>query len=243
MTDNNKTLVSAGHELASELKADCGAVDMRSVANLLTELASALDVQSARSEALAAELARYSMPAGEADQRMAESRAVRQALGFGQDADDVAPVDLVERINALAAALKASEANDADARCHVAELEEKCAALAAENVVIIDLARTFAGRADEYKSSMFGYSVSESVDELNHAGSKELTDAWVNEQRAEILDATFEAAKQEVERRFGRTFQDCAWLARRNSDTQMKGAVEMAEWVELYAAQLRGSQV
>ncbi|WP_312817206.1 hypothetical protein [Atlantibacter subterraneus] len=69
------------------------------------------------------------------------------------------------------------------------------------------------------------------------------TDAWVNEQRDAILDATFEAAKQEVERRFGRTFQDCAWLARRNSDTQMKGAVEMAEWVELYAAQLRGSQV
>ncbi|WP_313471260.1 hypothetical protein [Atlantibacter hermannii] len=56
MTDNNKTLVSAGHELASELKADCGAVDMRSVANLLTELASALDVQSARSDALAAKL-------------------------------------------------------------------------------------------------------------------------------------------------------------------------------------------
>lgn len=132
MTDNNKTLVSAGHELASELKADCGAVDVRSLANLLTELASALDVQSARSDALAAEQARYSMPAGEADQRMAESRAVRQALGFGQDADDVAPVDLVERINALAEALKSSEANDADARCHVAELEEKCAALAAE---------------------------------------------------------------------------------------------------------------
>lgn len=56
MTDTNKTLVSAGHELASELKADCGAVDMRSVANLLAELASALDVQSARSDALAAKL-------------------------------------------------------------------------------------------------------------------------------------------------------------------------------------------
>jgi len=83
MTDNNKTLVSAGHELASELKADCGAVDVRSVANLLTELASALDVQSARSDALEAEL-------------------------------------------------KKAEANDADARCHVAELEARCEALAAE---------------------------------------------------------------------------------------------------------------
>ena len=233
MTDNNKTLVSAGHELASELKADCGAVDVRSVANLLTELASALDVQSARSDALAVELARYSMPAGEADQRMAESRAVRQALGFGQDADDVAPVDLVERLNALAAALKASEANDADARCHVAELEEKCAALAGENAALIGF------DADEF-SYNGPYQPDDAVLEKLKTPA---TDAWVNEQRAEILDATFEAAKQEVERRFGRTFQDCAWLARRNSDTQMKGAVEMAEWVELYAAQLRGGQV
>ncbi|WP_312388019.1 hypothetical protein [Atlantibacter hermannii] len=55
MTTKSKQLVRAGHELASELKADCGAVDMRSVANLLTELASALDVQSARSDALAVE--------------------------------------------------------------------------------------------------------------------------------------------------------------------------------------------
>ncbi|EJZ9501534.1 ead/Ea22-like family protein [Escherichia coli] len=36
----------------------------------------------------------------------------------------------------MAAALKASEANDADARCHVAELEAKCAALAAENAAL-----------------------------------------------------------------------------------------------------------
>jgi len=41
------------------------------------------------------------MSAGEADQRMSESRAVRVALGFGADAEDVAPCDLVERINAL----------------------------------------------------------------------------------------------------------------------------------------------
>ncbi|WP_312925265.1 eae-like domain protein [Atlantibacter hermannii] len=251
MTDNNKTLVSAGHELASELKADCGAVDMRSVANLLTELASALDVQIARSDALAAEQARYSMPAGEADQRMAESRAVRQALGFGQDADDVAPVDLVGRINALAAALKASEANDADARCHVAELEEKCAALAAENAAlkaICEDRRTFI-----MNGVQLGYiqvptvETDPALETIRIAVSPQeptpATDAWVNEQRDAILAATFEAAKQEVERRFGRTFQDCAWLARRSSDTQMKGAVEMAEWVELYAAQLRGSQV
>uniref|UniRef100_A0A7M2QMA3 Uncharacterized protein n=1 Tax=feces metagenome TaxID=1861841 RepID=A0A7M2QMA3_9ZZZZ len=49
----------------------------------------------------ATELARYSMPAGQADQRMAESRAVRAALGFDPDGDNVSPIDLVNRINAL----------------------------------------------------------------------------------------------------------------------------------------------
>ncbi len=32
MESNIKGLVAAGHEMASELKAECGAVDMRSVA-------------------------------------------------------------------------------------------------------------------------------------------------------------------------------------------------------------------
>jgi len=39
MESNIKGLVSAGHEMASELKAECGAVDMRSVAKLLSDLA------------------------------------------------------------------------------------------------------------------------------------------------------------------------------------------------------------
>lgn len=43
-------------------------------------------------------LSRYSMDAGQADQRMAESRAVRKALGFGEDADDVSPQDLLDAI-------------------------------------------------------------------------------------------------------------------------------------------------
>lgn len=206
MGDKTKHLVRTGHDLASELKADCGAVDVRSVANLLTELASALDVQSARSDALAAELARYSMPAGEADQRMAESRAVRQALGFGQDADDVAPVDLVERINALAAALKSSEANDADARCHVAELEEKCAALAAElKQSKIDAECYKHGMEQSNKrlteiaaenAALIGFD----ADEFSYNGPYQpddavleklktpATDAWVNEQRAAGVD-------------------------------------------------------
>lgn len=54
---------------------------------------------------LAAENALYSMSAGHADQRMAESRAVRSALGFKPDADDVSPSDLVEAINQIVAEL------------------------------------------------------------------------------------------------------------------------------------------
>lgn len=48
-----------------------------------------------------AELARYSMCAGQADQFAAEAKAVRKALGFAEDSQDVAPVDLVDKITEL----------------------------------------------------------------------------------------------------------------------------------------------
>ncbi|WP_400249587.1 hypothetical protein [Escherichia coli] len=55
MESNIKGLVAAGHEMASELKAECGAVDMRSVAKLISDLAPQLEVQLVRANALAAE--------------------------------------------------------------------------------------------------------------------------------------------------------------------------------------------
>ncbi|MEI9696080.1 hypothetical protein V5074_23550 [Atlantibacter hermannii] len=133
--------------------------DAAALESKIAELQSALDVQSARSDALAAELARYSMPAGEADQRMAESRAVRQALGFGQDADDVAPVDLVERINALEVKLTDVCAENAALKKFI---REKC-------FVVPDGASCFA-EADECAEKRMPETPS--------------TDAWVNEQRA-----------------------------------------------------------
>lgn len=63
------------------------------------------DALADRVNALAVENARYSMSAGQADQRMAESRAVRSALGFNPDAEDVSPSDLVEAINQITAEL------------------------------------------------------------------------------------------------------------------------------------------
>ena len=48
-------LVKHGHEKDAELKSSCGAVDVRDVAQLISDLATQLDVQLARSNALAAE--------------------------------------------------------------------------------------------------------------------------------------------------------------------------------------------
>ncbi len=48
-------LVKRGHEQAAELKSSCGAIDVRSLAQLISDLASHLDVQLARSNALATE--------------------------------------------------------------------------------------------------------------------------------------------------------------------------------------------
>ncbi|EFO7789916.1 hypothetical protein HN189_001669 [Escherichia coli] len=53
MESNIKGLVSAGHEMASELKASCGAVDVRSLAQLISDLATQLEVQLVRANALA----------------------------------------------------------------------------------------------------------------------------------------------------------------------------------------------
>lgn len=57
--------------------------------------------------------ARYSMDAGQADQRRAESRAVRKALGFEEDADDVSPRDLLDALARLKAQWQAEALEEA----------------------------------------------------------------------------------------------------------------------------------
>lgn len=53
--ENIVELVKLGHERAAELKASCGAVDVRSLAQLISDLATQLEVQLVRGNALAAE--------------------------------------------------------------------------------------------------------------------------------------------------------------------------------------------
>ena len=67
----------------------------------LTDMAVQLANAESKCRELAADNGRYSMSAGQADQRMSESRAVRSALGFQEDADDFSPSDLVEKIQSL----------------------------------------------------------------------------------------------------------------------------------------------
>ncbi|MEG9424902.1 hypothetical protein [Citrobacter freundii] len=55
--ENIVELVKLGHERAAELKASCGAVDVRSLAQLISDLATQLEVQLVRGNAQAAQLA------------------------------------------------------------------------------------------------------------------------------------------------------------------------------------------
>lgn len=57
MGSNIIELAKLGHERAAELKASCGAVDVRSVAQLISDLATQLEVQHVRSTNMAVQLA------------------------------------------------------------------------------------------------------------------------------------------------------------------------------------------
>lgn len=62
---NNKELIKAGHERAAELKGSFAAINACSVAQLISDLATQLDVQLVRSNALAAENAGLKSKAAE----------------------------------------------------------------------------------------------------------------------------------------------------------------------------------
>ncbi|QLD06301.1 hypothetical protein [Citrobacter freundii] len=57
MGSNIIELAKLGHECAAELKASCGAVDVRSLAQLISDLATQLEVQLVRGNAQAVQLA------------------------------------------------------------------------------------------------------------------------------------------------------------------------------------------
>ncbi|EBS4934430.1 hypothetical protein BZV78_16360 [Salmonella enterica subsp. enterica serovar Goverdhan] len=78
MGSNIIELAKLGHERAAELKASCGAVDVRSVAQLISDLATQLEVQFVRSTNMAVQLANAESKCREL---AAEVQAVRWACG------------------------------------------------------------------------------------------------------------------------------------------------------------------
>ncbi|EFA6069683.1 ead/Ea22-like family protein, partial [Escherichia coli] len=99
MESNIKGLVSAGHEMASELKAECGAVDMRSVAKLISNLATQLEVQLVRANALAEDHQRAIESIKQADAAVklahekfsalaAENAGIKSAIPESRDIED-----------------------------------------------------------------------------------------------------------------------------------------------------------
>ncbi|WP_312465763.1 hypothetical protein [Atlantibacter hermannii] len=94
MTDNNKHLVRVGHEFAAAMSDDTPII---TIAKMVTELASALDVQSVRSDALAAELKQSKIDAEcckhgmeQSNKQLTEIAAENAALkGFGDKLDQM----------------------------------------------------------------------------------------------------------------------------------------------------------
>ncbi|HEC4359078.1 TPA: eae-like domain protein [Escherichia coli] len=99
MDGNIKGLVAAGHEMASELKAECGAVDMRSVAKLISDLATQLEVQLVRANALAEDQQKAIESIKQADSAVklahekfsalaAENAGIKSAIPESRDIED-----------------------------------------------------------------------------------------------------------------------------------------------------------
>ncbi|EFK2905470.1 TPA: hypothetical protein H7D41_003874 [Escherichia coli] len=123
MESNIKGLVSTGHEMASELKAECGAVDMRSVAKLISDLATQLEVQLVRANALAAEnagLKDYLAPIGlkvegtpttDAFLAEIERKAIRKFINSIEHIlrDKLSPYDTEEMLEAMRIFLEEQE--------------------------------------------------------------------------------------------------------------------------------------
>ncbi|HDX9343398.1 TPA: eae-like domain protein [Escherichia coli] len=98
MESNIKGLVSAGHEMASELKAECGAVDMRSVAKLISDLATQLEVQLVRANALAEDQQRAIESIKQADSAVKLAHEKFSALA----AENAAMHETIEAVRSVA---------------------------------------------------------------------------------------------------------------------------------------------
>ncbi|EFN7312596.1 hypothetical protein PJL30_003002 [Escherichia coli] len=223
MEINIKGLVAAGHEMTSELKAECGAVDMRSVAKLLSDLATQLEVQLARANALAEDQQKAIESIKQADSAVklahekfsalaAENEALKSNLIYwgGEDSGPVrSPLDYAHE-----AGLESGE-----------EFEMQVAARMPNLTYRVVSSSRF-----KTEIELIGGLLPETP----------ATDAFLSEVRAQGVDAAIEAAKnlvaQEYEYKdFKAAQSDCCM----HPGSDLVGKVEMTEWLVDFAAQLR----
>ncbi|HAM3875715.1 TPA: eae-like domain protein [Escherichia coli] len=228
MESNIKGLVAAGHEMASELKAECGAVDMRSVAKLISDLATQLEVQLVRANALAEDQQKaiesikqadaavklahekFSALAAENAGLKAFKTAVYQQMGVGCDAPEFSITTGLSNLRRFADTLHAIEreffTKELPDEEHEGETFNEC-------------------------PLSWGMSVEQYVSEFRKC---------LAEVRAQGVDAAIEAAKnlvaQEYEYKdFKAAQSDCCM----HPGSDLVGKVEMTEWLVDFAAQLR----
>lgn len=218
MESNIKGLVAVGHEMASELKAECGAVDMRSVAKLISDLATQLEVQLVRANALAAENAAL--------------KAGAMYFSYGSEFSFECHKTAEEAIAAAEAAIDDYRGDACDGWSE--EVESICWG------VIIQQA-TKVGERKKRKCDRVSPWIERVCDyELRPNVETPATDAFLAEVRAQGVDAAIEAAKnlvaQEYEYKdFKAAQSDCCM----HPGSDLVGKVEMTEWLVDFAAQLR----
>ncbi len=218
MESNIKGLVAAGHEMASELKAECGAVDMRSVAKLISYLATQLEVQLVRANALAAENAGL--------------KAGAMYFSYGSEFSFECHKTAEEAIAAAEAAIDDYRGDACDGWSE--EVESICWG------VIIQQA-TKVGERKKRKCDRVSPWIERVCDyELRPNVETPATDAFLAEVRAQGVDAAIEAAKnlvaQEYEYKdFKAAQSDCCM----HPGSDLVGKVEMTEWLVDFAAQRR----
>ncbi|ELC9303237.1 TPA: hypothetical protein JLE46_003338 [Escherichia coli] len=218
MESNIKGLVSAGHEMASELKAECGAVDMRSVAKLISDLATQLEVQLVRANALAAENAGL--------------KAGHSYFSYGSEHNFEWHKTAEEAIESAEAAIDDYRGDACDGWSE--EVDSICWGIIMQSSTKVgERPRNEDDCCDPAIDTICDYALLPNIE-------TPATDAFMAEVRAQGVDAAIEAAKnlvaQEYEYKdFKAAQSDCCMYP----GSDLVGKVEMTEWLVDFAAQLR----
>ncbi|HEO9001240.1 TPA: hypothetical protein QIF22_002353 [Escherichia coli] len=246
MESNIKGLVTAGHEMASELKAECGAVDMRSVAKLISDLATQLEVQLVRANALAEDQQKAIESIKQADsavklahEKFSALAAENAGLKAGHSYFSYGSEHNFEWHKTAEEAIESAEAAIDDYRGDACdgwseEVDSICWGIIMQSSTKVgERPRNEDDCCDPAIDTICDYALLPNID-------TPATDAFLAEVRAQGVDAAIEAAKnlvaQEYEYKDFKAVQsDCCM----HPGSDLVGKVEMTEWLVDFAAQLR----